>query len=540
MKYYEPIGVFRQPAMYNNYNNEISYNNKSWLNHYYNNTTTSNKPHFHRSLRKVSEEYNDHYITQKLQSDYWTTKQLTDENVIWNDITVSNVNDKLCIANNNKNSIQLSLFQLSQDLKYAKRGVSLNKLHKVTLPKNNPVTTLSFVEFHSRRHQNDLLLTAHQNGYVHLITTSSSDGSQIVSRFNHSKFMTFEGDALIAGHVGAMPIRQLECDLNSNNGFVSLINESLFMYDISMNKSPTYLNHFPSINSFALHKDTPLVALAQSTGISFLDVRDSNQPTLYATGKNIITTEWIDQHTISIGEANSGTIQLFDIRMLQEQSTTVPFLECHLDMDVTARSLKYDSEHKTLSALDDMGTLTRWELPSGNNTIPQQCYLKNGLHSVNRGNNDDDNNDNNNIITNVLKCGDTLVKNGNISGMTLWKDTVIAHGLNELSIHRIVDVEMSSTATQLPSPTSSTVTVVGDKENKFIMNSPVEYNENGDSDATSLFDSYSEDDHADIATLRPEPLSPLKNNINDDSSLNKFASKNLSCQTIVETTQLFN
>jgi len=487
----------------------------------------------------VSEDYNDHYTTQKLKSDYWTTRQMTEENDTWNDIAISQSNNRLCIANTNQsNETKLSLFQL-HDNNNSSSKISLNKLHNVTLPKNNPVTTLSFVEFHSRRHHdNDLLLTAHQNGYVHLITTSATDGSQIVSRFNHSKFMTFDNDLTVIN--GAMPIRQLESDLNSNNGFVSLINESLFIYDISMNKSPTYLNHFPSINKFALHKDTPLVALGQVNGISFLDVRDANKPAIYSVGNNnnnITAIEWIDDHTISLGKANAGTVQLFDIRMLQQPSTTsIPLWECHLDSNSSVRSLKYNSNNKTLSVLDDMGALTRWDLatrPGFNfnfNSTTQHCYLKNGLHSVTRNHN----------ASNVLQCGDTLVKNGNLSGMTLWKDAVIAHGLNELSMHRIVDIEMSTSPTSSKTPVSPTYSTGTSMDSITIMDSPITFNENVtgvDSDATSLFDSYSEDDHADIATLRPEPLSPIKNG--NDSSMNKLALKNLSCQTMVETTTIF-
>ncbi|KAG0672511.1 daughter-specific expression- protein [Maudiozyma exigua] len=496
MKYYEPIGVFRQPAITSK--QQRNYNNKNWLNDYSRNDTNGN----FTQLRKISQDYNDHYTVKKLQSNYWNSDQLFNNQQYIDTLAISSTQDKLCIVNNDTN---LALFQLNS---VSDDDIKLNKLHNIILPKDKttPITQLKFIDFHSRRnHNNDLLLTGHRDGNVHMIK-SNSNNSQITTRYNHSKYMTFTND-ICSTASRSMPIRQLECDPFGNNGFVSLINESLFMYDFDNYKSPTYLNHFPRINQFALTSQVPLVALAHTHGFSLLDVREATTPHICHTSHLLQSIEWINDTMIATGTQSTGLIQLFDIRMLNNNVTN-PVAQCHLHNNVSTKSLRYNSNLRDLYALDDMGTVTRWDL-GGNDNNANTCtdmYLKTGLQStmINENNSQQ-----------LLRAGDTLLQGHNVSGMHVTKnDSVITYGFDELSLHRIVDITMSSTTTITQTPT----TVDNDVEETI------------DSDGTSLFDSIN-DDHTDMATLRPEPMSPIK----DNHSFNKFSLKNLSSQTIIET-----
>lgn len=492
MKYYEPIGVFRQPAITSK--QQTKYNKKNWLNDY---SRNDNNGDF-TQLRKVSEHYNDHYTIKKLQSNYWNNQQLFNDSQYIDTLAISSTNDKICIVNDTN----LSLFQLSSE-DNNNNSVKLNKLHNIILPKDKttPITQLNFVDFHSRRNNNsDLILTGHRDGNVHMIK-SNSESSQITTRYNHSKYMTFTNENnIVTGTGGAMPIRQLQCDPYALNGFVTLINESLFMYDFDNYKTPTYLNHFPKINQFALSSQTPLVALAHAHGLSLLDVRVATTPQIYNTSHQLQSIEWINDTTIATGTQTTGSIQLFDIRMLDKTSS--PVTTCHLHRNVTTKSLRYNANLNNLYALDDMGTVTRWDLGGYSNNTPPDMYLKNGLQSA-----IDDKDEQ------ILKAGDTLLQGHNVSGMDItMNDNIVTYGFNELSLHRIVDIDVS--AANMPQVNNN-----NDIEEEIT-----------DSDGTSLFDSFS-DDHADMTTLRPEPMSPIKDNHN----FNKFSFKNLSSQTIIET-----
>ena len=500
MKYYEPIGVFRQPEIKSKHEYK-NYNKKNWLNDYSRNDNNGN----FTQLRKISENYNDHYTIKKLQSNYWNNYQLFNDSKYIDTLTISSTNDKLCIVNDTN----LSLFQLSSSSQ--NNTIKLNKLHNIILPRDKitPITQLNFIDFHSRRNNDtDLILTGHRDGNVHMIK-SNAHGSQITTRYNHSKYMTFTNNQDIINGIGAMPIRQLQCDPFALNGFVTLINESLFMYDFDNYKTPTYLNHFPRINQFALSSQTSLVALAHVHGLSLLDVRAATTPQIYDTTDQLQSIEWINDNMIATGAQSTGLIQLFDIRMLKH-NTDNPVTTCHLHKNVTTKSLRYNSNLNNLYALDDMGTVTSWDLGGYNsnddNTVVTDMYLKNGLQSA-----IDDKDEQ------PLKAGDTLIQGHTVSGMDITKnDSIITYGFNELSLHRIVDIDMSTKTTTEPSVQDV------DTEEEIM-----------DSDGTSLFDSFN-DDHADMATLRPEPMSPIKDNHN----FNKFSLKNLSSQTIIETSVL--
>lgn len=514
-EFYEPVNVFRQPAIHLKKRDETKTNynfNRTWQN--------NTKKIDYSGLRKISDDFNDYYTTKKLKSDYWRFDRLLDsESSFPVDISINNKNDRIVLANSNSKK-NITLFQLNKENENIEK---LTKLQTITIP-TTPITQLDFVEFHSDRNDADILLTGHQNGTVNLIKTTK-EKSEISKRFNHTNFMKFidepdNSNTNIEPFLGkiSMPIKQLKMNTNSNNSFISLINESLFIYDFDNNKSPTYLNHIPEINSFNVPSSSfnltkNLITLNLGNGISFLDVRQAEAPSIYNIGKDITTSEWLDEYTVATGANNTAMIKIFDMRMFQHNNSIdfiEPFSTCTLTQDshnVNIKSLRYNSYNQNLHCLDGLGNLSDWDLgtQSSSNRI-----LKNGL-SVYKGSKQE-------ITEDALECGDVIVRNGDITEIQLWNDCTIGLGLHELGLHRIVNVVES-----IPTHTA---------ESSRVSSAPEEDTASMCTDVTSVFDANTDDELLDNSTIRPEPISSFKN----DGPNNTYTLENLSCQTIVSST----
>lgn len=130
-----------------------------------------------------------------------------------------------------------------------------------------------------------LILTGHQDGVVNLISTSIYKGcAKIIKRFNHNKFLksTVSSTTPIL-EISPKTAPILKVSPWNKTGFVSLLNDSLFIYDLKSNmdsmKTPIFLQSYPGINSFAINDfyDPYLLALVGSkfgpNGVSLLDLR---------------------------------------------------------------------------------------------------------------------------------------------------------------------------------------------------------------------------------------------------------------------------
>lgn len=521
-QYYEPVNVFRQPAILRKTRGAAPVSNnlaRTWQN--------NAKKIDYSNLRRVSDDYNDWYTTKKLQSDYWPASQVCSgeakESIIPVDIAVNNNNDKLAVVTGGSTCEKnLSLLQLDGGRRLSPDH-KIRKLQRVSVPKA-PITQVEFVEFHNPRSTGDLLLTAHQDGAVNLINTSA-ESSEIVRRYNHAKYMQYSDSALshTTSLANATPIRQLAMNTSSQNSFMSLINESLFFYDIDNGKTPTYLNHFPQINSFAQLQDgtCPLVSLATTTGLAFLDVREADAPRTYNIGGKVLASEWLDQYTIATGGSNTDTVKIFDLRMfrpeLSAEGIVAPMSVCTLPANSSIRAMKFDQLNRKLFCLDDMGSLSNWDFDTKPCT---RRILKNGLQTVNSKFTND---------ANTLECGDMMVRSGDITSIALWKGAVIGMGHREISVHRVIDITQSlhELAASNARATSAPELICPTREEDV-------GSQSDDTDATSVFDSTNEDDQLDNSTIKLISMSPTKgaSTINDST----YTLGNLSCQTIVNTT----
>ena len=534
-QYYEPVNVFRQPAIMRKTRGENAPDTQQLARTWQNNAKRID----YSTLRRVSDDYNDWYTTKKLQSDYWPATQLCRDTsssspTIPVDIAVNSHNDRLAVVTGadscNKN---LSLFQLDGGRRLSPDH-KIRKLQRVSVPKA-PITQVEFVEFHNPRHQGDLLLTAHQDGAVNLINTAA-DSSEIVRRYNHAKYMQYSDPMLAMQSTSlATPIRQLAMNTHSQNSFMSLINESLFFYDIDNGRTPTYLNHFPHINSFAQMHDgsSPLVSLAAATGLSFLDVREAEQPCSYNIGGAVLATEWLDQYTVAAATANSDTVKIFDLRMFQPHLAADanssgntpqiinPMSVCCLPAASNVRAMKYDQLNRKLFCLDDIGNLSNWDF----DTKPcAKRVLKNGLRSLG------------NTASDALECGDMMVRGGDISSIALWKGAVVGLGHREVSVHRVIDITQSLKELAASNARATSAPQLVSRESKEEENVDEDLTMHSDNttdtDATSVFDSTGEEERLDNATIKLVSMSPTKGSAINDSN---FTLANLSCQTIVNT-----
>lgn len=408
--YYQPVKVFRQPAMHvktrdASQHEDGEHHAKSWLH----DTSRISSP----LLKKVSEEFNDHYTTRKLKSDYWGVNQDNNCTSLPTDLSV--VRDTLLVSNMNDRD-NLKLFNVSQ----ADSGdpTKLHELQSISVP-GKPITSTSllppleypneYVEDHDQ-----LMLAGHQDGVVNLISTSRENGNaKIVKRFNHGKYLSRNMPVTLDNWLqsfSSLPIRKLGPWAGS--GFTSIINDSLFIYELNRPKSPQYLQSFPGLESFAINdfRNPYLMALCGSqfgdSGIALLDLRSSRQGgNLYIPdGKKTAATfnssrspmqshvskecVWIDEfHVVN---CSNDVAKIWDIRSTdgENQCEIMPMKGC-------IESLTYHEPTKTLYTGDDQGYVLSWDLhhlegikkcipAQGFNSVLTESVEQETLHEINQ------------------------------------------------------------------------------------------------------------------------------------------------------------
>lgn len=338
-------------------------------------------------LRKVSGDLNDVVVTKKLRSDCW--KLETDVT----GVTSMSVDDSTIVLSNSAKTDNVHLYQLrdasQDDNNIAIAGKKLlHSLQTISVP-GNPIVSTDIVpwqhnatveSFDSSVHDT-IMLTGHSDGYVNMIATSTSEGkAKILKRFNHAKHLkvthpisdSFGVD--LASQVYDMhrskPVRQLK-SWNKNH-FVSVINESLFVYDVNEHaRNPLFLNNFPGLEHVdpnPVNKHTFSLAGTKfgAAGIALLDLRSNDTTGLRVPGGELQqqhqgTTEcgrsyvskWLDEYTVanSVGK----TLKVWDIRYGEVKAQLLG----HYGY---VNSLKFDSKLNKLYSSDDQGLILSWDM----------------------------------------------------------------------------------------------------------------------------------------------------------------------------------
>lgn len=395
--YYQPANVFRQPAISVKTrgspriktDNGGEHHAKSWLH----DTSRIGSP----LLRKVSDEFNDHYMTRKLKSEFWKVNPETSSTSLPTDLSVDR---NSLLVSNMESKDNLKLYELSQDR--CGDPTKLYELQAITVP-GKPITSASlmshleypadYVEGHDQ-----LMLAGHQDGIVNLISSSRENGNaKIVKRYNHGKYLSRNCPATLDSWLqsfASLPIRRLEPWAGS--GFTSVINNSLFIYEMNRPKEPQYLQSFPGLESFAINnfRNPYLMALCGSefgnSGIALLDLRGGGRSgNLYipdcnntASSKSIrapmqshVSRDcvWIDE--FHVANCSNDVAKIWDIRSTSGETKCeiIPMRGC-ID------SLNYHEPTKTLYTGDDQGYIIAWDLHHLAGV--KKCILAQGFNSI--------------------------------------------------------------------------------------------------------------------------------------------------------------
>lgn len=395
-EYYRPVKLFRQPAMSSKTRSASSEaSGERYTNSWLHDTSRICSP----LLNKVSEEFNDHYTTRKLRSEYWKVNE--DNNSTSLPAGLSVVRDLLLVSNMNDRD-NLKLFNVSEE--NPGEPTKLYELQSISVP-GKPITSacllppLEYPADYAEGHD-QLMLTGHQDGVVNLISTSRENGNaKIVKRYNHGKYLRRNMPVTLDNWLQSfesLPIRRLKPWAGS--GFASIINDSLFIYELNRPKSPAYLQSFPGLESFAINdfRNPYLLALCGSqfgdSGIALLDLRRSSHGgnlyipdcnkkdttfghSLRAPMKSHVSQEciWIDEfHVIN---CSNDVAKMWDIRSTdgKTQCEIMPMKGC-------IESLAYHEPTKTLYTGDDQGYIVSWDLH--NLTGIKKCIPSQGFNSI--------------------------------------------------------------------------------------------------------------------------------------------------------------
>lgn len=451
--YYKPANVFRQPAIIVKKNSsapanvdKIAYHKKSWQN----DVSRLGSP----LLRKASDDFNDYYTTKKLESQYWNMNNETKANGLPTGLSV--VDDTLLVSNMDCKD-NLKLLKLQQDQLVPR----LQEMQTISVP-GTPITStsllpqLDFTADYFEGHD-QLLLTGHQDGTINLISTSTEHGdAKIVKRYKNGKFLSRQDPASLDNWLQSftsLPVRKIMPW--NQRGLVSLVNDSIFIYDINGSRSPQYLQSFPGIESFAVNKNPYLLSLCGSqfgrSGIALLDLRcdQKNSGNLYIPDSQITSSRlsqaqtssydcvWLDEYHLA--NCVNDTVKVWDIRSTggEAKIEMVPMKGC-------IQSLSYHEGSKTLYTSDDQGFIISWDMTRIENM--KKATLAQGFNSIVVPDQES--------LHEVSQCGNIVVNGasihtqhntGSVHG-SVFMDTLSNGSLatldsRELGVHRIRDVE---------------------------------------------------------------------------------------------------
>lgn len=494
-KFYTPTNVFRQPAIMLKKRGELqdtgSHHTRSWQN----DISRLGSP----LLRKASDDYNDFYTTKKLKSLYWRVSG--DSNSASLPTSLSVVDDTVLISDmESRDNLRLLKIKEQQD-----EQLKLHELQAVSVP-GTPIITSTllpqqqfaadYVDGHDQ-----LLLAGHQDGVVNLISTSTEEGNaKIVKRYKHGKFLSHQDPVRLDNWLqpfSSLPVRKLKPW--TDRGFVSLVNDSLFIYDINGSRTPQYLQSFPGIESFAVNRNPYLLSLCGSqfggSGIALLDLRCDQRssgnlyiPDIGNNGslsrsslQNSSSNDcaWIDE--FHLANCINDTVKVWDIRSSNG--------DCKfemLPMKGCVQSLNYHESSKTLYSADDQGFVISWDMKFASNM--KRATLAQGFSSIAL--------ENDTNIHEVSQCGNIVVSGEHKTGFTgskvqgtlfidsLTDGSLLTLGSRELGLHRICDVKCQTSGQapvqtpleqsldkSLEEPTVSVRLAMADNDNKSVEDS---------------------------------------------------------------------
>ncbi|KAL3232987.1 Protein DSE1 [Nakaseomyces bracarensis] len=449
--YYEPVNIFRQPAisvrkrgdtqppsMLDTHSSRVS----SWQN----NSSRMSSP----ILRKVSDDY---YLLKRVRSDYWELEDMKNTST-----SFSTEGDLVMVTNNNATDNLKLLRVLDND--------KLRVLQTITVP-GGPITAAcllpvsqfdphAYVETHDQ-----LILTGHQDGIVNLISTSIQEGtSKIVKRYNHRKHMVSTLEAKnLDNEINmlltkdqkvnkmAMPVTKLRPW--NGLGFVSMINDCLFVFTLNNTKTPQYLDAFPGIKSFAVqnHDNPYLLGLTGSFfgahNVALLDLKKTlyipdpevNPQTLRLDSARVAADcTWISG--CYLAQALGTKINIWDVRRNDGKP------KCVLTPGKgVIESLIYYNESETLFSADDQGNIISWDL--ANLDQMEQCGLIHGLEAA-----ANEFSKKELLNTNFFQCGNVIVSGQGSDIESTRKQTryiqvnqsngkLFSYSNNELGVHQI-------------------------------------------------------------------------------------------------------
>ncbi|CCE62742.1 hypothetical protein TPHA_0D01010 [Tetrapisispora phaffii CBS 4417] len=356
--YYCPSNIFRNNAIAIPKRNELRLKNKVTNKYSYTNNRQK------QQLRKCSEDFNDYYTTKKLYSNYFEVPNCTNNETSFSHLDID-PNNNILIANESK--LKLLSFEVESQFHSKLHGIQT-----IHLPKPNLTSSIFF----NKKENNDTLsiLSGHSNGVVNLIDTSLESGNaQVKTRFNHKKYLKSIPSLVTSG---CFPIKKLVAPKNDNI-FISLANDSLFIYDLNEKSKPLFLKLFAGVESLAYNNslnftNNKLMALSGSkfgkAGISLLDLTSShsNPTNLISNQYYPITNSysrpevsydclWIDDFLIANTLGNK--VKVWDIRSTAgEALVTIESNKGYIE------SLMYNSTSKLLFTNDDQNTVISWDL----------------------------------------------------------------------------------------------------------------------------------------------------------------------------------
>ena len=431
--YYTPVNIFRNNAINVPKRNELRL--KKQNNHWQKYLSLTDK----NTLRKCSDEFNDYYTTKKLHSNFFEINSLPNTS---NSLCADQSNNILVSTEN-----KLKLMQINQE--------KLFEMQSITLPHSNTLTSIFLDDNNNMKR----ILSGGSDGVVNLIETSITEGNaKILRRFNHKSFLKSTNNTSV------YPIRKLLPFQNDN--FISIINDSIFIYNLGDRKTPVFLQSFTGLESVSYNHsknftNNKLLALSGSqfgsSGISLLDLTSNKQdPSNFVSNQyspyNIADSNvnsydclWIDDYHIA--NTINDTVKIWDIRSNQGS----PLIEFKPEKGyIQSLSFFQNDNKKTLYTSDDQNNIISWDLTDMSKM--KTCILSQGLNSII----EDVKTEGKNYNEGIYGCGNIII-NGNIINTKKQKNNIQSNLLmdalndgslltlknNELGLHQIKDVPSS-------------------------------------------------------------------------------------------------
>ncbi|QLG71293.1 hypothetical protein HG535_0B03320 [Zygotorulaspora mrakii] len=475
--YYQPANVFRQPALVvkkRSQNNDTG----SMLNSVSIDTTQHHRKSWKNDvsrigsplLRKASDDFNDHYTAKKLKSEYWKLSNKNGASYLPTDLSI--VGDTILISNmDSKNNLKLHKLKQSKNGPFSE-PTKLHEIQSVSVP-GTPIMSSCLLP--SKRFSADyfeghdqLLLCGHQDGVVDLISTSMESGdAKIAKRYKHGKFLKHQKSLQSnldnwLQSFPSLPVRKIKPW--NDTGYTSLVNDSLFIYDLNRAKKPQYLQSFPGIESMAANEfNNPYVlSLCGSqfgnSGVALLDLRTNGlKGNLYIPDCEDIAGEstscrtknntsydctWIDEYHVA--NCVNDIVKIWDIRSTGSQA------KCEvLPMKGCIESLNYSIKSKTMYTSDDQGNIMSWDLTRLNNM--KKATSAQGFNSISIQ-------DTQELLHDVSQCGNIIINGSSFQKQyskntvrgSIFLDTTLDGSLitldaQELGLHQVCHIECDVT-----------------------------------------------------------------------------------------------